>query len=172
MHVNTFLAQMRAERLAQADRCGGLALRRAGVGVMAVTTTYFPLGMFLSRSRIERCTLALLLPYSSSSSGENARFRGDLLDRNRRGGLRDFDIARHAREHILQFVRHSSFPPGRHTQIRNLGFASVERRRENTVIVKFRDPESYATRRLAKLSSNNTGWTVVLCCRGHTRFAM
>src|SRR5580658_7876827 len=41
----------------------------SGVGVIAVTTMYFPLGASLSRSRMDRCTLALFFPYSSSSSG-------------------------------------------------------------------------------------------------------
>jgi hypothetical protein len=40
-----------------------------GVGVMAVTTTYLPLGWSFRRSRMERWTLALVLPYSSNSSG-------------------------------------------------------------------------------------------------------
>src|ERR1700733_4986137 len=39
-----------------------------GVGVIAVTTMYFPLGEFFSRSRMERCTLAFVLPYRSNSS--------------------------------------------------------------------------------------------------------
>ncbi len=41
----------------------------SGVGVIAVTTMYLPLGTSFSRSRMDRCTLALVLPYSSSSSG-------------------------------------------------------------------------------------------------------
>src|SRR6516225_11498014 len=32
-----------------------------GVGVIAVTTTYLPLGTFFRRSRTERCTFALFL---------------------------------------------------------------------------------------------------------------
>src|SRR5690242_1321192 len=40
-----------------------------GVGVIAVTTMYLPLGALFRRSRTARWTLALLLPYSSSSSG-------------------------------------------------------------------------------------------------------
>src|SRR5215831_8304723 len=69
MHVNTFL-----------PRCAPSAWLKptvvvvlpspSGVGVIAVTTMYFPLGEFLSRSRMERWTLALVLPYRSSSSGK------------------------------------------------------------------------------------------------------
>src|SRR5271157_74310 len=41
----------------------------SGVGVMAVTSTYLPLGRFARRSKISSLTLALYGPYSSSSSG-------------------------------------------------------------------------------------------------------
>src|SRR5688572_27364434 len=39
----------------------------SGVGVIAVTSIYFPLGRFLNRSKISNFTLALYGPYSSSS---------------------------------------------------------------------------------------------------------
>ena len=52
------LAEMRAQRLAQADRGGRLAFTK-GVGVMAVTSMYLPFGRFASRSRISSLTLAL-----------------------------------------------------------------------------------------------------------------
>src|SRR5512146_1897481 len=41
----------------------------SGVGVMAVTSMYLPLGRFFRRSRISSLTLALYGPYSSSSFG-------------------------------------------------------------------------------------------------------
>ncbi len=41
----------------------------SGVGVIAVTSMYFPSGLSRSRSRISSRTLALNSPYSSSSSG-------------------------------------------------------------------------------------------------------
>ena len=69
MQVNTFL-----------PRCAPRAWLRptvvvvlpspSGVGVMAVTTMYLPLGAPFNRSRTYRWTFALYLPYSSSSSGK------------------------------------------------------------------------------------------------------
>src|SRR5690348_15943848 len=41
----------------------------SGVGVIAVTTIYLPLGALFSRSRTDKWTLPLDLPYSSNSSG-------------------------------------------------------------------------------------------------------
>ena len=41
----------------------------SGVGVIAVTTMYLPLGESFRRSRMERWTLALVFPYMLNSSG-------------------------------------------------------------------------------------------------------
>src|ERR1051326_266535 len=68
MHVKTFLPRC-APRAWLNPTVVVVLPSPSGVGVMAVTTTYLPLGWSFSRSRIERWTLALLMPYRSNSSG-------------------------------------------------------------------------------------------------------
>src|SRR5260221_8900533 len=68
MQVNTFLPRY-APKLWLSPTVVVVLPSPRGVGVIAVTTMYLPLWMSLSRSRMERCTLALVLPYSSNSSG-------------------------------------------------------------------------------------------------------
>src|SRR5579871_6283676 len=68
MHVNTFLPRY-APRPWLSPTVVVVFPSPKGVGVIAVTTMYLPFGTSLSRSRTERCTLALVLPYSSNSSG-------------------------------------------------------------------------------------------------------
>src|SRR5580704_9253542 len=68
MHVNTFFPRC-APNAWLSPTVVVVLPSPSGVGVIAVTTMYLPLGAFFSRSRTDRATLALDLPYSSSSSG-------------------------------------------------------------------------------------------------------
>lgn len=83
------LGEVGAQGLHQAD--GGRALPSpSGVGVIPVTTTYFPSGWCFSRSRADSRILALVSPYNSTSSERRpisrARFPMGF-------GLQDRDIS-------------------------------------------------------------------------------
>ena len=69
----------------------------SGVGVIAVTTTYLPRGRSASsRSIAASVTLALVGPYSSSSSSAMPEVAGDVDDRARRDGAGDLEVGREA----------------------------------------------------------------------------
>src|SRR5579864_641184 len=100
------LAEMRAERLAQADGCGRLSLtegrRRDGSD-----DNIFPVGTILQAITDREMNLGLALAVQFDLVRKNARFFGDLFDRDGRRGLRDLNVGRHPREQALQLVRHS-----------------------------------------------------------------
>ena len=89
-----FLAQVRAQRLAEADGGGGLAFAqrrgrdRGHHDVFAVRRILQPVA---NREMHFGFGLAVELQFF----GKNAGFGRDLVDGKRRGGLRDFDIAGH-----------------------------------------------------------------------------
>ena len=115
-----FLAQMRAERLAQADGRGGLAFAERR-GRDRGDDDVFPVGTIFQAVADREMHLRLVLAVQLQLVRENARFRGDLVNRNGRGSLSDVNIAGHAREHVLQFVRHRSSPWRQKDQLLNLG---------------------------------------------------
>ena len=65
--------------------------------MIAVTTTYLPRGRSASRRWIaSSVTLALVGPYSSSSSSRDAQLARDVDDRARRDGAGDLEVGREA----------------------------------------------------------------------------
>ncbi len=94
-----FLPQMRAQRLAEADGGGGLALAQRS-GRDRGHHDVFSVGRILQPVANRKMHFGFGLAVEIQLLGKNAGFGGDLVDGKRRGSLRDFDIAGHTRQDV------------------------------------------------------------------------
>ncbi len=94
-----FLAQVRAQRLAEADGGGGLALAQRR-GRDRGHHDVFSVGRILQPVANGEVHFGFGLAVEVQFFGKDTGLGGDLVDGKGRGGLRDFDIAGHTRQDV------------------------------------------------------------------------